>query len=78
MARNRRGMDFDAEIMKVEMQITRWKKTIVELEEKKRELLNAKREAEICALYDAVQRSGKSVDEVLSMLSPVPEMENAG
>ena len=42
MARARRGIDFDTEIMKVEAQITRWKKTIIELEEKRKELLNAK------------------------------------
>ncbi len=36
MARARRGIDYDTEIMKVEAQITRWKKTIIELEEKRR------------------------------------------
>lgn len=77
MARARRGIDFDAEIMKVDAQITRWKKTIIELEEKRKELLNAKREAEINALYDAIQRSGRTVDDVLSLLSPTPA-EHAG
>lgn len=77
MARARRGIDYDTEIMKVEAQITRWKKTIIELEEKRKELLNAKREAEISYLYDAVLRSGKSVDDILAMLSPAPE-EQAG
>lgn len=77
MARARRGIDYDTEIMKVEAQITRWKKTILELEEKRRELLNAKREAEIQTLYDAVQHSGKSVDDVLALLCPVPE-QHAG
>ena len=72
MARARRGIDFDTEIMKVDAQITRWKKTIIELEEKRKELLNAKREAEINALYDAIQRSGRTVDDVLSLLSPTP------
>ena len=77
MARARRGIDFDTEIMKVEAQITRWKKTIIELEEKRKELRNAKREAEINALYDAIQRSGRTVDDVLSLLSPTPA-EHAG
>ena len=77
MARARRGIDFDTEIMKLEAQITRWKKTIIELEEKRKELLNAKREAEINALYDAIQRSGRTVDDVLSLLSPTPA-EHAG
>ncbi len=77
MARARMGIDFDTEIMKVEAQITRWKKTIIELEEKRKELLNAKREAEINALYDAIQRSGRTVDDVLSLLSPTPA-EHAG
>ncbi len=77
MARARRGIDFDTEIMKVEAQITRWKKTIIELEEKRKELLNAKREAEINVLYDAIQRSGRTVDDVLSLLSPTPA-EHAG
>ena len=72
MARARRGIDFDTEIMKVDAQITRWKKTIIELEEKRKELLNAKREAEINALYDAIQRSGRTVDDVLSLLNPTP------
>ena len=63
--------------MKVEAQITRWKKTIIELEEKRKELLNAKREAEINVLYDAIQRSGRTVDDVLSLLSPTPA-EHAG
>ena len=77
MARARRGIDFDTGIMKVDAQITRWKKTIIELEEKRKELLNAKREAEINALYDAIQRSGRTVDDVLSLLSPTPA-EHAG
>ena len=77
MARARMGIDFDTEIMKVEAQITRWKKTSIELEEKRKELLNAKREAEINALYDAIQRSGRTVDDVLSLLSPTPA-EHAG
>lgn len=77
MARARRGIDFDTEIMKVDAQITRWKKTIIELEEKRKELLNAKREAEINVLYDAIQRSGRTVDDVLSLLSPTPA-EHAG
>ena len=77
MARARRGIDFDTEIMKVDAQITRWKKTIIELEEKRKELLNAKREAEINALYDAIQRSGRTVDDVRSLLSPTPA-EHAG
>lgn len=77
MARARRGIDFDTEITKVEAQITRWKKTIIELEEKRKELLNAKREAEINALYDAIQRSGRTVDDVLSLLNPTPA-EHAG
>ncbi|MCG4609685.1 hypothetical protein L0P57_01835 [Anaeromassilibacillus senegalensis] len=77
MARARMGIDFDTEIMKVDAQITRWKKTIIELEEKRKELLNAKREAEINALYDAIQRSGRTVDDVLSLLSPTPA-EHAG
>ena len=77
MARARRGIDFDTEIMKADAQITRWKKTIIELEEKRKELLNAKREAEINALYDAIQRSGRTVDDVLSLLSPTPA-EHAG
>ena len=77
MACARRGIDFDTEIMKVDAQITRWKKTIIELEEKRKELLNAKREAEINALYDAIQRSGRTVDDVLSLLSPTPA-EHAG
>lgn len=68
MARARRGIDFDTEIMKVEAQ---------ELEEKRKELLNAKREAEINALYDAIQRSGRTVDDVLSLLNPTPA-EHAG
>ena len=77
MARARRGIDFDTEIMKVDAQITRWKKTIIELEEKRKELLNAKREAEINALYDAIQRSGRTVDDVLYLLNPTPA-EHAG
>ena len=49
----------------------------MENEEKRKELLNAKREAEINALYDAIQRSGRTVDDVLSLLSPTPA-EHAG
>lgn len=77
MARARRGIDYDTEIMKVEAQITRWKKTIIELEEKRKELLSAKREAEINTLYDAILHSGKTIDDVLSLLCPTPA-EHAG
>ena len=56
MPRPRKAIDYDDEIMKVEAQLIRCDKTKAELLERRQELLNAKRETEVGALYDAVQQ----------------------
>ena len=52
MPRPRKAIDYDDEIMKVEAQLIRCDKTKAELLERRQELLNAKRETEVGALYD--------------------------
>lgn len=75
MPRPRKAIDYEEELMKIEAQITRCDKTKAELLERRQELLNAKREAEVGTLYDTLQRSGISVDEILELIRQTTQRE---
>ena len=75
MPRPRKAIDYEEELMKVDAQITRCDKTKAELLERRQELLNAKRETEVGALYDAMQRSGVSVEEIISLIDRTSQQE---
>ena len=75
MPRPRKAIDYDDEIMKVDAQLTRYDKTKAELLERRQELLNAKREAEVGALYDALQQRGISVNEIMELIRQTSQRE---
>lgn len=75
MPRPRKAIDYEEELMKVDAQIARCDKTKAELLERRQELLNAKRETEVGALYDAMQRSGVSVEEIIGLIDRTSQQE---
>lgn len=75
MPRPRKAIDFEEELMKVDAQITRCDKTKAELLERRQELLNAKREAEVGALYDALQQRGIPVSEIMELIRQTSHKE---
>lgn len=68
MARSRKAINFDEEIMKVDAQIIRCENTILELKEKRKTLMHEKEQQEISIIYDTIRSSGLSMDEVLSLI----------
>lgn len=72
MARPKKPICYEDEIQKIDMQITKWKNTIKELEEEKERLLREKRETEVGALYEAIQESGLSVSELIQRIKDDP------
>lgn len=69
MPRGRKSVnDYDEEIMKVDMQISRWKKTIDELQSRRRELAGQKEQAELETLRQVIQSTGMSVGEIISLV----------
>ncbi|HIT54489.1 MAG TPA: hypothetical protein IAD07_11190 [Candidatus Fimivicinus intestinavium] len=72
MPRPRKAIDYDEELTKLEAQITRCDKTKAELLARRQELLGAKREAEMGALYDAMQRAGVSAEELMHLINQAP------
>lgn len=68
MARPKKPVNYVEELQKIEMQITRHKSSIKELEVQRKKLLEEKKSKEMGMLYEAIQTSGKIVKEVLSTL----------
>ena len=68
MARPKKPVNYVEELQKIEMQITRHKSSIKELEVQRKKLLEEKKSKEMGMLYEAIQTSGKTVNEVLSTL----------
>ncbi len=64
----KKQINYEEELQKIDMQITRWKNTILELQERKKALIQEQEAAELSALYQAVKASGKTVDELISAL----------
>ena len=75
MPRPRKEIDYEDEIRKVEAQLIRCDKTKAELLERRQELLNAKRETEVGALYDALQQKGISVEEIMELIRQTAQQE---
>ena len=68
MERPKKPVNYVEELQKIEMQITRHKSSIKELEVQRKKLLEEKKSKEMGMLYEAIQTSGKTVKEVLSTL----------
>lgn len=75
MPRPRKAIDYEEELMKVDAQITRCDHTKAELLAHRQELLNAKREAEVGALYDALQQRGISAGEIMELIRQSSQRE---
>lgn len=68
MPRGRKTVNYEEEITKVDMQISRWKKTIDELQGRRRELMELKEQAELETLRQVIQSTGMSVGEIVSLV----------
>lgn len=68
MPRGRKAVNYEEEITKVDMQISRWKKTIDELQGRRRELMEQKEQAELETLRQVIQSTGMSVGEIVSLV----------
>lgn len=68
MARPKKPINYETEILTIEAKIQKHQKSITELRAKKRALLEYKNTAAYDSLIDAIKDSGKSPEEVLSML----------
>lgn len=69
MPRGRKAVvNYEEEIQKVDMQITRWKKTIDELQGRRRELVEQREQAELETLRQVIQSTGMSVGEIISLV----------
>mgnify|MGYP004531806761 CR=1 FL=1 len=68
MPRQKKPINYEEEISKIDMQIVKWKNTIKELEAKKNQLQQEQREQDINNLYNIIKSSGKSVTEILGLI----------
>ena len=66
MARQRKPVNYNEEIEKIDLQITKLNNTIKELQTKKSALLQEKEMNDIKMLHDAIITSGLSVEDVLT------------
>lgn len=69
MARPRKPVNYDEELLHIDAQITKHENTIKELKEERRLLLQQREQAEISKLYDLYKASGMSLDEMISKVS---------
>lgn len=65
----KKQVNYEEELMKIDMQITRWQNTILELKERKKELEEEQKKSELSALYDAVKASGRSISSFIEEIS---------
>lgn len=77
MPRPKKPINYDEEIQRIDMQICKWKKTILELQEDRKALVEEKQKKELASLYQAIQSSGKSIAEVLSMINSMAQSPSA-
>lgn len=63
----------DDEISKVDIQIQKCSQELSDLQEQRKQLLKQKEQAELETLYNFVKKSGKSISEFISELSPSQE-----
>lgn len=64
----RKTIDYDEELQKIDMQITRWQNTIKELQEKKRELLEQKQQQEMKQIYVYMQENNLTSADLLARI----------
>lgn len=69
MARPRKPINYEEELIRIEAQITKYENTLKELKEERRLLCQQKEQDEISKLYDVYKASGMSLEEMIAMVS---------
>lgn len=69
LARPKKQIDFDSELLRVDAQITRHENSVRELRELRKQIQQQKEQTEIARLYDLYKASGLSLDEMISVVS---------
>ena len=69
MARPRKPINYEEELIRIESQITKYENTLKELKEERRLLCQQKEQDEISKLYDVYKASGRSLEEMIAMVS---------
>ena len=64
----KKSVNYEDELMKIDAQITRWTKTIKELQDKKTALLKDKEQKELLELKEVVESSGMTVHDLIQMV----------
>ena len=69
MARPRKPINYEEELIRIESQITKYENTLKELKEERRLLCQQNEQDEISKLYDVYKASGMSLEEMIAMVS---------
>ena len=69
MARRKKNLTTEEELMELQKEITGCEDEIKRLSERKKELKQLIEQKQTEALYQAVQRSGKSIEEVIAWIN---------
>lgn len=69
MARRKKNLTTEEELMELQKEITGCEDEIKRLTDRKKELKQLIEQKQIDALYQAVLRSGKSIDEVIAWIN---------
>lgn len=64
----KKSVNYEEELTKIDAQITRWTKTIKELQDKKAMLLKDKEQKELMELKEVVESSGMTVHDLIQMV----------
>lgn len=72
MARPRKPVNYEEELMRIDAQITKWKNTIKELEDERAELSQQREQEEVSKLYDVYKASGLSIEEIITVIANQP------
>ena len=69
MARPRKPINYEEELIRIEAQITKYENTLKELKVERRLLCQQKEQDEISKVYDVYKASGMSLEEMIAMVS---------
>ena len=69
MARRKKNMTLEEELNYLEKEIEKTSELRKQLKNRRKEILQCKEEADLKALYEKIQESGKTVAEVLAEIS---------
>lgn len=69
MARPKKPVNYEEELLHIDAQITKHENSIKELKEERRLLLQQQEQAEISKLYDLYKASGMTLEEIISKVT---------